>query len=72
MIAYKEVMVKHFEIEFINCDKCGKVITPDNTFEYQEIYRIHFWGGYGSVFGDGTEVDVFLSALFERIGGAVC
>jgi len=38
----------------IICDVCGKEI--EMTIEEQEVLYINFIGGYGSVFGDGSEV----------------
>jgi len=40
----------------ITCDVCQKKITPDDIWEWQEIYFVVFTGGYGSVFGDETKV----------------
>jgi len=56
MIKYKEVMVKSKEPISMKCNKCGKIITPKDTFEWQEIFCVYFRGEYGSVFGDGAEV----------------
>lgn len=39
------------------CDRCGKDVSCDDTYEYQESLHINFVGGYGSVFGDGTKVE---------------
>jgi len=38
------------------CDVCKKEITPDDTYEWQEIHFVAFTGGFGSVFGDDTTV----------------
>ncbi len=39
------------------CDLCGKELSCDGNYEYQEALHIDFVGGYGSVFGDGTKVE---------------
>lgn len=57
-------------VESVTCDKCGKVITPDDTVEWQELYSIQFTGGYGSVFGDESTIraDFCQQCLKELIG----
>ena len=54
----------------ITCDRCKKVIDAEDVIEWQEIYPIHFTGGYGSVFGDMTRVscDLCQQCLKELIG----
>lgn len=42
------------------CDKCAKTFTSDNFVEMQECIPINIMGGWGSVFGDGSD----LSATF--------
>jgi hypothetical protein len=40
------------------CDFCGKVAHKDkDVFEFQEFHRVDFTAGYGSVFGDGNNVE---------------
>ena len=34
------------------------VATPDDVVEFQEFHSIWVQGGYGSVFGDGSDVSV--------------
>lgn len=38
------------------CDRCGRVMPPDDHDEYQERLSIDFRAGYASVFGDGNSV----------------
>lgn len=38
------------------CDCCGKEVPVSDTIEMQEMIPINISGGYGSVFGDGTEL----------------
>lgn len=54
----------------IVCDRCGKRIPEDNSDEWHAGYRIEFTGGYGSVFGDGNQVecDLCQSCLHSLIG----
>lgn len=44
------------ELVSVNCDRCRKSFSADDTFEIQEFHHIEFTGGYGSVFGDGATV----------------
>lgn len=70
MRNYKTVQIEEEEITDIVCDKCGKVITPNDMTEWQETIRIEFVGGYGSVFGDENYVtcDLCQKCLDELIG----
>jgi hypothetical protein len=54
----------------VTCDKCKKEISPDNVVEMQEVFHIRFTGGYGSVFGDESQVecDLCQHCLKELIG----
>jgi len=55
------------------CDRCGKSITPDAFIEWEEKQVIRFTGGYGSVFGDGTQVECDLcQSCVEALIGAFC
>jgi hypothetical protein len=55
------------------CDRCGKRITPDDFSEWEEKQLIRFTGGYGSVFGDGTQVECDLcQSGVEALIGAFC
>lgn len=72
MIVYKEVTeeVKKHNIVSVQCDVCKKEFEIENVFEVQEFYHIRFTGGYGSVFGDGSEIecDICQHCLKETIG----
>lgn len=60
MIDYKDMQnsEKEKEIVSITCDKCGKLYdSGSDSSEIQEFHHINFRGGYGSVFGDGTQVN---------------
>lgn len=54
-------------VDSITCDRCKKVVFTDDEFELQEMCLIHFTGGYASVFGDGTtvEIDLCQDCLYE-------
>lgn len=59
------------EIE-ISCDVCKRT-DPVDDLEAGEYLSIAFTGGYGSVFGDGSQVhaDVCQRCLKERLGSAL-
>lgn len=42
------------------CDRCGRVMGPNDIDENQERLTIDFRAGYGSVFGDGNQVQLDL------------
>ena len=69
MINYKEVQKTEQKIASVKCDICGKVYDADDL-EIQEFHHIDFCGGYGSVFGDGTQVncDICQHCLHKMIG----
>jgi hypothetical protein len=52
------------------CDRCGKKITTDDVGEWEEKHLIRVTGGYGSVFGDGEQIecDLCQACLHELIG----
>ena len=41
----------------IQCDCCHKQFTPKDTLEWQELTCISYTGGYGSIFGDGADIE---------------
>jgi antitoxin CcdA len=57
-------------IDAYTCDVCGRRATTTDTFEYQEFTTIGVHGGYGSVFGDGVELecDICQRCLKEKLG----
>jgi hypothetical protein len=70
MIETKEVEVVQKEVVAKICDKCGlEVSVLGDTYEAQEFHHIRFQGGFGSVFGDGNNVecDLCQKCLMEFI-----
>jgi antitoxin CcdA len=60
------------KIESMTCDKCGTEYNyEDDMFECQEFHHINFVGGYGSVFGDGDQIecDICQDCLKKMIDG---
>ena len=73
MITTAEKNITKTEIIGITCDKCGNKFTPEDIFEWQEIYSVNFTGGYGSVFGDGANVTVeFCQKCLKELIGSYC
>jgi len=70
MLKVKTVEVPSEVVESITCDKCGKVISPDDWMEWQEIVTISFRGGFGSIFGDegSFRCDLCQYCLKETLG----
>ena len=59
MITYKTEMEEKKYIETVTCDVCQKSYSfkdKDDIFEAQEFQHIFVNGGYGSVFGDGSQL----------------
>jgi len=55
-------------IKSVKCDCCHGDISVRNPIEFQEIVSIDFVGGCGSVFGDGTRVQLELCQYcFKRL-----
>lgn len=44
------------EVIGFKCDKCEKEYQEDDIIEFQEFHVISVFGGYGSVFGDGSQL----------------
>ena len=55
-------------VKSITCDVCNEKYTDD--LELQEFIHIEHDGGYGSVFGDETEIrcDICQKCLKEKLG----
>ena len=53
---FKTGMVEQLYIESVTCDVCQT--TYDDEMELQEMVFLDFITGYGSVFGDGTKIDI--------------
>jgi len=73
MKEYKTSIVEVEEQIFdsITCDVCKKKYTEnEDDFEIQEFQCIHFRGGYGSIFGDGVEMecDICQHCLNTKLG----
>lgn len=59
MILFREISAQ--EPVAIICDKCGRRAESDlDHFEVQEYLSIDNIGGYGSVIGDGTRLQLDL------------
>lgn len=56
--------------EKLICDVCKKEFEYDDYQNIQEFVHLHFFGGYGSVFGDGDEfeLDICQHCLKEKLG----
>ena len=56
-------------VQQIMCDRCGTEAARAEV-EFQEMTSIGFGGGYGSIFGDGTrvEIDICQRCLSETLG----
>jgi hypothetical protein len=70
MIQTKTILQEQDVVELAVCDRCDRVIDPEvEVFEFQEMISIRTVGGYGSVFGDGAEIELDLCqrCLFELI-----
>ena len=70
MKKFEKKTIERLVVTEITCNKCRRVITPGEPFEWQEIESIRFTGGFGSVFGDGLsfECDLCQHCLKELIG----
>jgi hypothetical protein len=71
MRTYKEITKTEtrYDVDTVFCDVCKKDISTD-IIDEQEAVHILFQGGYGSVFGDGTvvELDICQECFKEKIG----
>ncbi len=57
---YKDVQRTVREITGVECSKCKQIIDVESDLEFQERMSYRTVGGYGSVWGDGTTVEVDL------------
>jgi hypothetical protein len=54
----------------VTCNKCGKEVTINDMFEWQEFFFYEATGGFGSVFGDEAEIEIDLcQTCFKEILG---
>lgn len=73
MINTTNIQVSQEAIVSITCDKCGKISTPGDMIEYQEFYSLWKTGGYGSVFGDESDIQVdFCQQCLKELIGPYC
>lgn len=58
------------EISACACDRCGRRMSPDDPYEWQEKMSLDWEGGFDSVFGDGTHVslDLCQHCIRETLG----
>lgn len=70
-----KVMREVEEIVSVMCDVCKKIVnvqneTIDSIIGVEEMTSISYCGGYGSVFGDQSkiELDICQECLQERLG----
>lgn len=70
MKRYDFIEVMYKDIVEWKCDVCGMDLKSADVFESQEAVQIHGVGGYGSIFGDGTEYYVDMCQhCFNKILG---
>ena len=63
MIHFEEFQETGSRVKFKECDKCHKkfdVENKDDIYEIQEFLHFRNTGGYDSIFGDGTEIEIDL------------
>jgi len=67
----KTIEVEEKTLKSITCDSCKKEY--NDVYDTQEFLFINFVGGYGSVFGDGNEVegDICQYCVKELLGSAL-
>lgn len=58
------------KLNSIICDVCEKEFDAEDFLQTQEFLHIDFFGGYGSVFGDGNHIkcDICQECLKKMIG----
>lgn len=66
----KVVLEPKYEVVSMICDKCKKEYLDE--MEIQEFLKIHIFGGFASVFGDGIEIesDICQYCLKEWLGNS--
>lgn len=72
MIKYRTEMEEKKYIDRVMCDVCKKEysFTGNEQMEAQEFQHIYVNGGYGSVFGDGSQLQVDICQhCFKEIMG---
>lgn len=59
-LNYETQVEQRLVAKGFTCDKCGVEHKCDDIVEMQEFFHYRTTGGYGSLWGDGTTVDVVL------------
>ena len=71
VVSREETITREVETAVI-CDRCGRVATPKvkDIVEFQEFVSLYVSGGYGSVFGDGSQLvcDLCQHCVKELLG----
>lgn len=57
---YKTVTKEVRECVGFTCDKCSKAYDNTSIIEIDELFAYTLRGGYGSVWGDGTQVEIVM------------
>lgn len=70
MRTFKYVDVVEKQLVEWKCDVCGMDLKSADEFESQEAVQIHGIGGYGSIFGDGSEyyIDMCQHCFNKKLG----
>jgi hypothetical protein len=70
MKKYKQTKISVNEIESIVCDICGMIATTKDFTEFQEMIQIKHSCGYGSIFGDESDIecDICQTCLKKLLG----
>jgi len=65
------VEVEKKTLKSVTCDVCKTEYSDE--FDIQEFHCIHFVGGYGSVFGDGSTIkaDICQHCLKKTFGDSI-
>jgi len=72
MRRYKKVIVEEEKLVEFNCSVCGMDLLADEM-ELQETFSFTNFGGYSSVFGDGSMVSIDMCQhCFKRLLGKYC
>ena len=56
MLYFEDIPILEKQLTAIQCNRCKKVIYPDDIVEWQEFISLRITPGYGSVWGDGNIV----------------
>jgi|LSQX01.3.fsa_nt_gb hypothetical protein len=73
MKIYNQEVIYENLLQKIICDCCKKEYDQQNFFEIEEFISIDKFGGYGSVFEDGTRIKLDLCQYcFKELLGKYC